>query len=195
MEQFKAGMAIRGKWLDQDLVEFGGRSVGISFLSPDPNRYARALPLASPLALADVHALRFDEILDFIDALGERLQLHDNAHLQQALEASCLTSSQTRPLLQQAYASLPHLFGRDFAREVAANTIGVEYLEGWVPKTLRDGRQVSVRAFGARALHIIAGNSPMIAGLSILRNALTRSDAIIKSPSNDRSPRWRSRAR
>ena len=50
---------------------------------------------------------------------------------------------------------------------------------------MNDGRKVSIRAFGARALHIIAGNSPVIAGLSILRNAITRSDAIIKSPSND----------
>src|SRR5207244_13208468 len=58
-------------------------------------------------------------------------------------------------------------------------------LEGCVPKTRNDGRRVSIRAFGSRALHIIAGNSPMIAALSILRNMITRSDAIIKSPSND----------
>jgi hypothetical protein len=34
-------------------------------------------------------------------------------------------------------------------------------------------------------LHIIAGNAPAIAAMTIVRNAITRSDAIIKSPSND----------
>jgi hypothetical protein len=38
---------------------------------------------------------------------------------------------------------------------------------------------------GARAVHIIAGNSPLIAALTVIRNAITRSDAIIKAPSND----------
>jgi hypothetical protein len=34
-------------------------------------------------------------------------------------------------------------------------------------------------------VHVIAGNSPLIAALTIIRNAITRSDAIIKTPSND----------
>src|SRR5207245_10225905 len=59
------------------------------------------------------------------------------------------------------------------------------YLEGWQSTPLIDGRTLSVRAFGARALHIIAGNSPIVAALTVVRNAITRSDAIIKSPSND----------
>ena len=38
---------------------------------------------------------------------------------------------------------------------------------------------------GARTVHVIAGNSPLIAALSIIRNAVARSDAVIKTPSND----------
>jgi hypothetical protein len=34
-------------------------------------------------------------------------------------------------------------------------------------------------------VHIVAGNSPLISALSIIRNAITRSDAIVKIPSND----------
>jgi hypothetical protein len=64
-------------------------------------------------------------------------------------------------------------------------TVGIDYLEGWVPRTMNDGRRVSIRAFGARSVHVIAGNSPLIAALSIIRNAVCRSDAIIKTPSND----------
>jgi hypothetical protein len=42
-----------------------------------------------------------------------------------------------------------------------------------------------VRAFGARSVHIIAGNSPGVAFLTVLRAAITRSDTVIKLPSND----------
>jgi hypothetical protein len=68
---------------------------------------------------------------------------------------------------------------------MADAAVGIPYLEGWVSRRLADGRTARVRAFGARTVHIIAGNSPLIAALSIIRNALTRSDAVIKSPSND----------
>jgi len=42
-----------------------------------------------------------------------------------------------------------------------------------------------VRAYGARTLHIIAGNVPIIAALTIVRSALLKSDNIIKVLSND----------
>ncbi|MDD5175068.1 MAG: acyl-CoA reductase [Sterolibacterium sp.] len=185
MKQFKAGIVIRGEWIQDHLVEFGGRSTGITFLSPDPKQYLGRLPLPTPQDMSDLYKLSFDDVLDYIERLGSRLKLSDNPYLQEALEASCLTSSLTPPLLRQAYETLPYLFNREGAREIADNTIGIGHLEGWVTKTLNDGRKVSIRAFGARALHIIAGNSPAVAGVTILRNAITRSDAIIKSPSND----------
>jgi acyl-CoA reductase-like NAD-dependent aldehyde dehydrogenase len=77
------------------------------------------------------------------------------------------------------------MFTRDSMRELAETQVGVDYLEGWVPRRLLDGREIRVRAFGARTLHIPAGNGGLVAGVTVLRNALTRSDAIIKAPSND----------
>lgn len=58
--------------------------------------------------------------------------------------------------------------------------------EGWVeqPGSL-PGVTARTRAFGARCVHVIAGNAPVVAVLTLIRNALTRSDAIIKAPSND----------
>jgi hypothetical protein len=47
------------------------------------------------------------------------------------------------------------------------------------------GLSARTRAFGARAVHVIAGNAPIVSILTVIRNALTRSDAIIKLPSND----------
>jgi len=185
MKQFTAGIALRGEWINDHLLQFGGRGTGITFLSPDPKQYVSRLPLGSPRALSDLYTLRMDDILDYIERLGGRLHLADNPYLQEALEASCLTSAQTPPLLRRGYEFLPQIFNARFAREMVDNTIGVDHLEGWVTKSFNNGAKVSVRAFGSRTLHIIAGNDPMCASITILRNAVTRSDAVIKSPSND----------
>jgi hypothetical protein len=64
-------------------------------------------------------------------------------------------------------------------------SIGLPHTDGWCEHNLADGRTVAIRPMGTRTVHIVAGNSPWIAALSIVRNAITRSDAIIKSPSND----------
>jgi hypothetical protein len=185
LQTFDAGIVIRGEWIDENRIPFGGRGAGIRFTSPDPKHYLSRLPLSNPQAMSDLHSLSFDDIADYIERLGKRLTLTDNVHLQQALDASCLTSSLTPSLLRRGYESLPHLFSRTNAREIAESTIGIAYLEGWVGRRMNDGRTVSVRAFGSRTLHIVAGNSPLISALSILRNAITRSDALIKTPSND----------
>ena len=184
-KQYRAGAAIRGRWIEEALVPFGGRSVGIEFLSPDPKLLVDRLPLSSPDALSDLYRLRLDDILDYLERLGDRLDLSRNRHLQEALEASCLTSPLTASVQRAAYESLPAVFNRDIALEITQVSVGADHLEGWVEHRLVDGRKLLVRAFGARALHIIAGNGAVIAALTVLRNALTRSDAIIKTPSND----------
>jgi hypothetical protein len=185
LQTFDAGIVIRGEWIDDHRIPFGGRGAGIRFTSPDPMHYLQRLPLSNPRAMSDLHALSFADIAEYIERLGRRLTLADNVHLQQALTASCLTSSLTPSILRQGYESLPHLFSRTNAIEIAESTIGIAHLEGWVQRRMNDGRTVSIRAFGSRTLHIVAGNSPLISALSILRNAITRSDALIKTPSND----------
>jgi hypothetical protein len=175
---------IRGRLHEGDLVQFGGRSEA-AFRAPDPQTLLAALPLRDPGALVDLHALPFDEIVAFLAGLGERLTLADNAHLQEALAHSAAFSDMTPPLVESSFKQLPGLFARESVREQAELSIGIPYLEGWVPRTLADGRTARIRAFGARTVHVIAGNSPLIAALSIIRNAIVRSDAVIKSPSND----------
>jgi hypothetical protein len=144
-----------------------------------------ALVLRDPGALADLQALPFDRIVEFLAALGERLTLDANDHLRNALAHCDEHADLTPPLMRASFEQLPSLFTRESVREVAALTIGAEFADGWVERRLSDGRTAAVRAMGARAVHIIAGNSPLIAALSIIRNAIVRSDAIIKAPSND----------
>ena len=176
---------IRGNTIEQNLIRFGGRAGDASFLSPDPMTIIDRLPLANPGDLRDLYAITFDEIVDYLVELGTRLNLQTNAHLQEALEHSYAMADQTPPLLQWQYSQLPQLFKRDFIIEAAELPIGIRYLEGWIPTKMTDGRVASVRALGSRALHVVAGNSPVLSGITVLRNAITRSDAIIKAPSND----------
>jgi hypothetical protein len=156
-----------------------------ALVTPEPRRLLNELPLRDPARLRDVHELPFEEIVDYLAALGDALTLERNPHLQEALGGLEGFSDMTPPLVRSSLEQLPALFAPDAVRELADATIGIPYLEGWVRRTMADGRTAQIRAFGARTVHIIAGNSPLIAALTVIRNAVTRSDAIVKTPSND----------
>jgi hypothetical protein len=180
-----ASMIIRGEVITDNLVEVGGRGGDLRFFTPDARCYLDRLPLGNPAKLKDLYGISFDEIVEFLDTLGRRLRLEDNAYLQVARELSYRTAPTTPPLVDRQYERLWRYFQGDSVREVAEQTAGVRYLEGWVEHQTGSGMTCSVRCFGARTLHIVAGNSPAISAMSILRNAILRSDAIIKAPSND----------
>src|SRR5580693_1077641 len=180
-----APLVIRGQVITDHLVEFGGRGDDLRFMAPDAKRFFDRLPLGSPSRLADLYTLTFDEIIDYIGELGRRLDFDSNPYLQEACELSYRTAPLTPTLVRDSYRVLHRSANRDFIRAMAEQDIGVAYLEGWVPHTRPNGQRVEVRCFGARTLHIVAGNVPGISVMSILRNIVLRSDAIIKAPSND----------
>jgi hypothetical protein len=176
---------IRGAIIDTDLIEFGGRNDALRFLAPDPATLIKRLPMGNPQKLTDLHALSVQEILDYLCELGGALDITRNTHLQQALALSIHTAPTTPPLLRHQYSRLPGLFSSEDLEDVVRG-IGRPYLEGWVEEPVRaNGARRQVRAFGARALHIVAGNSPILSAMTVIRNALTRGDAIVKAPSND----------
>lgn len=180
-DYFEVPLIVRGKIIEDFSQSFGGRQDGSQFKSADANQYLSNIVADKPSDIADLYSISFDDIVDYLERLGQRVSLNDNAYLQEAFELSKRTSGLSDSILQYAYEMIPSFFLRENTTAVAANTVGIECLEGWVP--LRDG--VKVRAFGARAVHIIAGNVPIVGVATVVRNALTRSDAIIKSPSND----------
>ncbi|MBN8440960.1 MAG: long-chain-fatty-acyl-CoA reductase [Thauera sp.] len=184
---WRVPLIIRGEVIDEGAVEFGGRRGGAVFTSPDVGKHLEQLALDRPSRMADLYSLSFDDIAEYLGRLSERLNLATNPHMQEAYELSRLTSGLSDSILRNHYENIPHFFRADVARESAENFIGLDYLEGWVPQVSRvnPALTVKVRAFGARAVHVIAGNSPGVAAQTVLRNAITRSDAIIKTPSND----------
>src|SRR6202790_4373359 len=88
-------------------------------------------------------------------------------------------------MMQNSYRILRPLFSRDNVTEIADSQVGLNYLNGWVPHTLRDGRELRVRAFGSRVLHTPPRNRGLVSAVTILRSVIARCDTIIKAPSND----------
>jgi hypothetical protein len=179
-------LIIRGKVIRDDLIEFPGRHGGVTFSTPDVSKYLHQLPLANPSGMRDYYDVSLDNILDFLEALGSKLDFRRNIYLQESYEMSVGASGLTEPILRSMYENgFQRLFARAAIEEVIDRNIGRNYLEGWVPTPLRSGALGEVRAFGARGIHIVPGNAPLAVGITVIRCAVTRSDAVIKSPSND----------
>jgi hypothetical protein len=176
---------LRGEVITDDLVTFGTRSGAAQFQAPDMARHVHRLPLPSPMAMTDLHELSFDQILDVLEALGNALDFNRNTHLQEAYEATLLANPLPPAILKNSYQILQPLFSRTNVLEIADSQVGLGYLNGWVAQTLSDGRELRVRAFGSRVLHIPAGNGGLVSAVTILRSVITRCDTIIKAPSND----------
>ena len=179
-----APAVVRGEVVQADLVPFGGRDGDSVFRAPDPRALVHRLPLLDRGALSDLAALSTDDILDLLEALGEALELKRNGYLQEALTWSYEFAPVTPSLMHAQYASLGRLFNRALLEDIVSD-VGREALDGWSCRTLADGRARRIRAFGARAVHVVAGNSPFVSAASLVRSALTRGDAVFKAPSND----------
>ena len=186
-ESFQVPLILRGRIIDDPQVEHGGRRGGVTFRAPDIAKHLGIFTLRTPSLMADLYRISFEDILDYLVELGARLDLERNPHVQQALRLSCITSGLSESILRYHYAHLGALFVRREMRAMAERSCGVEYLEGWVDQgpSLFAGLTARTRAFGARCVHVIAGNAPIVSALTVIRNALTRSDALIKLPSND----------
>ena len=99
---------VRGRVIRDIGSTFEGRRGSVRFTTPDLRRYLPALPLSSPAAMADHHELRFEEVLDYLHALGQELNLDRNPHLQEACELSALTSGLGRVAIRHFYASVSY---------------------------------------------------------------------------------------
>ena len=185
MIAYTVPLFLRGRIITDDLVPFDNRRGLSQFQAPDMAKYVERMPLKSPAEMSDLYELSFDEILDVLAALGNALDFESNAHLQEAYKASLVANVLPAEMTKNSYRVLRPLFSRENVTEIADSQVGLDYLNGWVPHKLRDGRELRVRAFGSRVLHIPAGNGGLVSAVTILRSVITRSDVIIKAPSND----------
>jgi hypothetical protein len=185
MDAFKVPLLVRGRVIEENFQEYGGRHDQVRFLAPDVKQYLDILPLSKPSEMIDLHSLSTEDVLDFLDLLGKRLSFSSNEYLNDAFQLSVKTSSLGPEMLRYQYIEIAKLFNKDLCRGLIDRAVGIEHLDGWVENTVSEGVKVGIRAFGARSVHIAAGNAPVVSAMTVIRNALIRGDAIIKSPSND----------
>ena len=175
----------RGRIIEpgDEAVEYSGRG-GAKFRTPDPHKHIHDLVLGNPVLLRDLMDTPIHDIVDFLAEVGKRLRLDDNPWLQESFALALQAGGLAEPILRGVYDDLPHMFDPKAMFDLIDKSVGVDYLDGWV---CADGphANVRVRAVGTRQLHITAGNVPVVAALTIVRGALTKSDVLIKAPSND----------
>ena len=174
----------RGRIIEpgDDAAEYKGRG-GATFRTPDPHKHIHDLVLGNPALLGDLQQTPMRDIIDFLAEAGKRLHIGDNPWLQESFALALRAGGLAAPILRGIYDDLPHMFDPAAMTALVESTIGIAYLDGWVPSPT--GPHCRVRAVGTRQLHITAGNVPVVAALTIVRGALTKSDILIKSPSND----------
>ncbi|MGF6931130.1 hypothetical protein OKW41_000269 [Paraburkholderia sp. UCT70] len=69
--------------------------------------------------------------------------------------------------------------------EVVESLGSTEVIDGWKARDVR-GAPNRIRAFPPRLVHIMAGNSPMVTAMTVIRGALSKGVHLLKLPSNDR---------
>ena len=168
-----------------DSVLFGGRANESVFRGPDPRNHIDDLLLGSARKLADLQKIPIDEIIDLLAELGPRLSRHTNPYMGRAFELALQVGGLTETVLADVYDQLPNMFNRRKLDQTIDKNVGKAYLDGWVEKGAPGRSRIRVRAVGTRQLHITAGNVPVVAASTVIRAALTKSDCLIKSPSND----------
>lgn len=169
---------IRGRLVEpgDDHLQYDGFTTPV--LDLDEIVWPRAEPgPAFDLPVADV--------IEFLVAVGRRLDLDSNPHLQHALEASTGITGLGPRVLAQAYRGIDAVFAEDSLWFQVGQEVGRDVLDGWAEVTDPNGRARRIRAFPPRLVHILAGNTPGVTAITVARGALTKGVHLMKLPSND----------
>jgi hypothetical protein len=128
-----------------------------------------------------------EEILDILGETSRWLERDPDGLLATALQHALRNNPMHPKVMKQSYATLPRIFDRERLLVQLENELGgSKAVEGWFPvNNLLSGRPARMRAFPSRILHVIAGNAPGVAAVSIARGAITKAVNLIKLPSND----------
>lgn len=173
---------VKGEMFDDGAVEFGPAD-GERFATPALDLDALVWSRTEPLPLADVSVA---EIVEVLVAVGESMKRDEDGLLTEALEALVRTSPYERRILENAYEDLWRSMTADqLWAHVKGEFGGPDILDGWRRQQGPDGRAGSVRAYPTRIVHVMAGNAPAVASMTIVRGALMKGVHLLKMPSND----------
>lgn len=204
---------VRGEVIDECTVEIQSRNRGsgqVTFLTPDLRPYLRTLVNVDPLDLKELADIPCLEIMDILHTVGQAFQPGTNENrlfsplIEDAIWASTFTSNLSESQIRAAYAQIPMVLNCELIRYVLTQEVGIPFLDGWVEverpsfaiesavaQMTREKSEfgiihkAEVRAFPSRILHILAGNVPLVAALSLMRGTAIKAHNLFKLPSND----------
>ena len=129
-----------------------------------------------------------EEILGILDETGRWLERDPEGLIKDALQHAIKNNPLNPKVMRASYELMPKIFDRERLLVQLENELGgAGRVDGWYPvnNLLSGRRSIRMRAYPSRILHVIAGNAPGVAAVSIARGAITKSVNLIKLPSND----------
>jgi hypothetical protein len=172
---------IKGEIVHGDALTYG--SGANSFATPEIDLNSLVWPRREPGPAFDVPVA---EIIDLLIEFGEALRRDDAGYMAQACERMARTSPLAPAIVRHSYDDMHQLFSRSRLEAMLDFEIGDRaFIDGWKQVPSADGYQARVRAFPPRMVHILAGNAPGVAAVSIIRGALSKGVHLFKLPSND----------
>lgn len=158
-------------------------SGGQAFVTPKLDLDELVWPRTEPVPALNVPVA---EIIDLLVATGERLRGDSDGLLADACERMSYTSPYERRIVENSFEDLPRHFESVRMRfQIDQELGGPEILDAWQPVEKPDGKTAWVRAFPARVVHVVAGNTPGVAAWSVIMGAVTKGMNLYKLPSND----------
>jgi hypothetical protein len=180
-EIVKVAHVIQGETILGSAHVFG--PAGAQFATPRLDLDRLVWPRAEPGPAFDVPLA---EIMDVLVATGERMTRDPDGVLAQACEQMKRTSPLDAGVLERDYAQLGSHVNRGAMEAMVRHELGgPDVLDGWRDIVTGYGQSARIRAFPPRLVHILAGNAPGVAVLSIVRGALVKGVHLLKLPSND----------
>ena len=173
---------IKGELVHGLDVVHHARDMGCEFATPAIDPDALIWQRRDPLPLLDVPLA---EIVSFLVELGKRLDFDRNALLREAYQGMLRVSALGPRVLENCYRDMVFMFDRNLLMAEVTGSIGdPARLDGWVEHSPA-GSPNRLRAFPPRLIHVMAGNAPSVAALTIVRAALSKGVHLLKLASND----------
>jgi hypothetical protein len=173
---------VRGRVVWGEDTEYLSRDFGVPLVTPKLRLNELFPPRSEPGPAFDVPVR---EIVDFLVEAAAHLTLEKNVYLQESLELTAKVSQMPRRVLENIF-SRPTFVTREGLLHRLERTFGtVDVLDGWVENRDPSGNRSRIRAFPPRLVHVLAGNSPGGALLSIVDGALVKAVNLYKLPSAD----------
>ena len=125
------------------------------------------------------------EVVDLLDEVGRRLDPETNPWLRNSLEHALREATLSPRLVEYAYHGLGGLFSRRSLEFQLESELGRYAAGTWAETPDPWGGRHQIRAFPPRLAHVVAGNTPGTAAVTIVRGALTRGVNLMKLGSDD----------